>query len=97
MIAPSHASRERPKIIKIIAASRVEAEIIESRRGSDKKKEEGKIIHRIRENKFCTYCCFLCIRKRKNMQNVLLDEGMKVITEKLDILNLFKIILFSVV
>ena len=45
---------------------------------------------RIRENKFCTYCCFLCIRKRKNMQNVLLDEGMKVITEKLDILNLFK-------
>ena len=67
-----------------------DTQYIESRRGSDKKKEEGKIIHRIRENKFCTYCCFLCIRKRKNMQNVLLDEGMKVITEKLDIFNLFK-------
>ena len=32
----------------------------------------------------------LCVRKRKNLQNVLLDEGMKVITEKLDIMNFFK-------
>ena len=38
----------------------------------------------------CIYLCFLCVRKRKNIQNILLDEGMKVITEKLDIMNLFK-------
>ena len=33
---------------------------------------------------------FCCIRKRKNIQNILLNEGMKIITEKLDILYLFK-------
>ena len=30
------------------------------------------------------------MRKRKNIQNILLDEGMKIIIEKLDIINLFK-------
>ena len=56
----------------------------------DKGKEKRKIINKIRINKACTYLCFLCVRKRKNIQNVLIDEGMKVIREKLDIINLFK-------
>ena len=41
-------------------------------------------------NKFCTYLCFLCVRKRKTMENALLNEGMNIITEQLDILNIFR-------
>ena len=56
----------------------------------DKEKQPKGIINKIKVNKFCTYFCFLCVRKRKNIENALIDEGMKVITEKLDIMNLFK-------
>ena len=41
-------------------------------------------------NKICLYLCFCCARKRKNVQNILLDEGMKVIKENLDLLNIFQ-------
>ena len=54
------------------------------------KSEEDKIIQKIIINKFYLYLCFICIKKRKNIQNILLDEGMKVIKEKLDIINIFK-------
>ena len=57
---------------------------------NDKEKEQKGIINKIKVNKFCTYFCFLFARKRKNMENALIDEGMKLITEKLDILNLFR-------
>ena len=43
-------------------------------------------------NKACLYLCFCCVRKRKNIENALIDEGMKIITEKLDLMNLFKVI-----
>ena len=33
--------------------------------------------------------CFLFVRKRRNLDNVLLDEGINLICEKLDVLNLF--------
>ena len=52
--------------------------------------EKRGIIKKIQVNRFFTYLCFLCARKRKNIQNILLDEGMKIIIEKLDIINLFK-------
>ena len=35
-------------------------------------------------------CCFLCARKFNNFQNLLLDEGMEIIMQKLDILYIFK-------
>jgi len=35
------------------------------------------------------YLCFLCVRRRKIIQNVLLDEGMNIISNKLDIFNIF--------
>ena len=38
----------------------------------------------------CVYCCFCCTRRRKIIQNVLLDEGMNIISEKLDIFNIFE-------
>ena len=59
-------------------------------RDKNREIEKKRIIKKVKINKACTYLCFLCIRKWKNVQNVLLDEGMKVITEKLDIMNLFK-------
>ena len=35
----------------------------------------------------------LCIRNTKNLQNILLEEGMNIIIEKLDILHIFRKIL----
>jgi hypothetical protein len=51
---------------------------------------DGTIINKIKINMCCIYFCFLCVRKRKNMENILLDEGMRIIIEKLDIINIFK-------
>jgi hypothetical protein len=48
------------------------------------------IIKKIKFNSLQFYFCFLCIRKFKNTQNALINEGMKLITEELDIRNLFK-------
>ena len=52
--------------------------------------ENMKIIKKINLNKFKVYFCFLCIRRTKNVQNILIDEGMNIINEQLDILNMFK-------
>ena len=51
-----------------------------------------KIITEIRINRACLYICFFYVRKRKNLENILLNEGMKLIIEKLDLLNLFRTI-----
>ena len=56
---------------------------------SDRKTKKN-IINKVKIGKFCTWFCFLCARKTNNMQNVLLDEGMRIIAEKLDILFLFR-------
>lgn len=62
--------------------------------GSSKKKlsiqKKKTVISKIKVNRCTLYLCFLCVRKKKNVQNILLDEGMKIIIEKLDILNIFK-------
>ena len=55
----------------------------------EESKEKRNIINKIIFNKPQFYFCFLCIRKFKNYQNVLIDEGMKLISEELDIRNLF--------
>ena len=47
-------------------------------------------ITKIKFNRACVYLCFCCARKRNNMQNILLDEGMYIIKEHLDIFNLFE-------
>ena len=51
-----------------------------------------KVISEIRINRTCLYICFFYVRRRKNIQNILLNEGMKLIIEKLDLLNLFRTI-----
>ena len=56
-------------------------------------KKKPTIINKIRLNKFKAYFCVLCIRNSKNLQNILLEEGMNIIIEKLDILHIFRKIL----
>ena len=46
-------------------------------------------IDKIQLNKIDMFFCFCCIRKKKNMSNTLINEGMRMISEKLDIINIF--------
>ena len=48
------------------------------------------VLSNINLNNFCIYLCFFCVRRRKTLSNLLLDEGMNIISENLDIINLFK-------
>ena len=69
---------------------------INSKDGQNINMEEEKdignrrIVKKIKMNKFCTYLCFFCSRKRKNLENILLDEGMNIVVEQLDVINMFK-------
>ena len=54
------------------------------------RRRDDKIIGNIRLNWFFLYCCFCCVRKRKNLQNILIDEGMDLIKKNLDLQNIFK-------
>ena len=56
------------------------------------KNENKNIISHIKLNNFCIYFWFCFVRKKKNIQNILLDEGMNVINRQLDILNIFRIL-----
>ena len=57
---------------------------------TDKGYDNRRIIDRIKMKCCCVYFWFCFARKKKNIQNVLLDEGMRIIEEKLDIINIFK-------
>ena len=60
------------------------------RHQNDKNNENVKnVIKKIELNKFYIYCCFFCVRNVSNVNNILLDEGMKLIMEQLDVFNLF--------
>ena len=58
--------------------------------------DQRKIIKKIETNLLCTYFCFCIVRKRENFGNVLLNEAMNIITEKLDIYNMFRNFYFVV-
>ena len=58
--------------------------------GKEGANEKRKIIDAIKLNNFYILFWFCFVRKKKNIKNALLDEGMRVIVEKLDILNIFK-------
>ena len=53
------------------------------------KKKKIKLVKKIKFNSFCVYCCICCLKKRKIVQNILIEEGMKIISENLDIFNIF--------
>ena len=54
------------------------------------KGESQNLIKKIKVNKFYIHCGFCCIRNISNINNILLDEGMKLIVEQLDIINVFR-------
>ena len=66
----------------------VNKEIEEKKRNNIGKNRQ--IIDRIKMNCCCIYFWFCLARKKKNIQNILLDEGMDIIAENLDIMNIFK-------
>ena len=47
-------------------------------------------MNKIKINKCYLCVCFLFIKSRKNVQNILVNEGMGIITQYLDVLNIFK-------
>ena len=55
------------------------------------KKKNEEIISKINMNKASIYFFFCFIRKRKTKQNILLDEGMNMVIDKLDVFNVFRI------
>ena len=57
---------------------------------SQETKTKENITDKIKITRCCVYCCFCCSRRRKIIQNILLDEGMNIISEKLDIFNIFQ-------
>ena len=56
----------------------------------DKVIDQRKIINKIKMNLLCIYFCFCIVRKRENLGNAVLDEAMNIITDKLDIYNMFR-------
>ena len=50
----------------------------------------SEIFEEIKINKFFIVFAFCCIRKRKNINNYVLDEGLKLIGKRLDVFNIFK-------
>ena len=57
---------------------------------TERNKDDRRIIDRIKINCCRIYFWFCFARKKKNIQNVLLDEGKDIIVENLDIMNIFK-------
>ena len=55
----------------------------------ENEQQKKNIISKIQITIFYIYLCSCCIRKRKIMHNYLLDEGMRIIIEKIDIFNIF--------
>ena len=53
-------------------------------------KRKDTLIKRLQINGLCIYFCFFYVRRRKNVQNILLDEGVRIIVEQLDLVNIFK-------
>ena len=57
---------------------------------SNKEDKTNSILDEIKINKFFIVFAFCCIRKRKNVNNYVLNEGLNIIGQRLDIINIFK-------
>ena len=64
--------------------------ILESEQSIKTNKKKVKIVKKIQFKTFCVYFCICCLRKRKIIQNILVEEGMKIISENLDIFTIFR-------
>jgi len=57
---------------------------------NDENKKNKNLIKKIQVNKFYIHCGFCCVRSISNLNNTLIDEGMKLVVEQLDIINIFR-------
>ena len=55
----------------------------------DESGNKRRIIEKVRLNRACVYFFFCFTRRRKILANVLLNEGMDIISSKLDVFNIF--------
>ena len=57
----------------------------------EENKQQGRdIVSKIKVTRAWVYLCFCFTRRRKIIQNYLLDEGMNIVGEKLDVFNIFE-------
>ena len=56
----------------------------------ENEKDKRIIINKIFINKASLYCCFICLKRKKDMNIILLNEGMRILFQKLDIIYIFK-------
>ena len=80
-------------ILYINTMDKLDSDNLNSNEDNNKKlnkNNEKQKIDKIKISKLNAFFCFLCIRKRKNLQNIVMDESMNIITKNLDILNVFK-------
>ena len=52
--------------------------------------ENNNYLKKVRLNRACVYLWFCFVRRRKILDNILIDEGMDFISKRLDIFNLFE-------
>ena len=52
--------------------------------------ENRNIVKKVRLNRACIYFWFCFVRRGKNTDNILINEGMDIISKKLDIFNIFE-------
>ena len=57
---------------------------------SSSENKNKNLIKRLRINKACIYLCFCCVRRQNSIQNILLNEGMDLISQRLDVFNIFE-------
>ena len=73
--------------IKIVKISNKSNDL--ERKNSETEISDRKIIEKIQFSSVFLFFCLFCARKKKNLQNVLIDEGMRMVSQNLDIINIF--------
>ena len=56
----------------------------------DSSYNEKNLVKKVRMNRACIYLWFCFVRRRRITENVLLNEGMDLISKRLDIFNIFE-------
>ena len=61
-------------------------------KNKNEEKDKSMIISKIEHNKCLLYFGLIFARRKKNMMNILLNEGIDIISQKMDIIRLFKLL-----
>ena len=73
--------------IKIVKISNKSNDL--ERKNPETEISDRKIIEKIQFSSVFLFFCLFYARKKKNLQNVLIDEGMRMVSQNLDIINIF--------